>query len=67
MPAAKDKIPIGFRIWPGQHKAWGEAARKDARSLAAWIQLCCDRAATKAGFNVPPAPRKPRAKRARKA
>lgn len=59
---ATPKITVSLRITEAQHKAWTASAQADARSLASWVQRCCDQVA-----GVKPGPPPPRAKRARKA
>jgi len=66
MPAARHKIPISVRVDPEQHAAWTRAAEADDRSLAKWIQRCCDAAAATAGFKpIAAKPRKHRTPRRR--
>jgi hypothetical protein len=60
------KVVVSIRIAPSQHTAWTAAAAADDRSLANWLQRCCDHAAAAAGFDPKsetPPQRKPRAKR----
>lgn len=56
------------RVNPEQHDAWMRAAKADDRSLAKWIQRCCDAAAAEAGFTLRPSkagPAKPRPRKRR--
>lgn len=41
----RSRITVTVRADPTQHAAWVAAARGDGRSLANWIERCCDSAA----------------------
>lgn len=54
-----------LRISSDTKERWKRAAEADRRTLSAWIELQCDRAADTAGVEAAPKAPKPRGKRAK--